>query len=380
MSRGVKLKAGRPVAVVLVLLVLTTLGPSIASATPPSAPSKPAEGPGRPLVLAHYYIWFTPASWNRAKRDEPLMGRYSSDDVDVMKQHISQARSAGIDGFIVSWKSSPVLNQRLANLIRVAQEEHFKLAITYQGLDFDRAPLPAPRIAADLKFFVDTYGANPVFDIFGKPMVVLTGTPVMSKKTIARIGRPLQERLLLLASDKNVESYNKIADEVDGNLYYWSSVNPSTFDNYARKLEDFGNAVRAHGGIWVAPAAPGFDARLVGGTSVVDRQGGETLRQEWDAASRSLPTAIGLISWNEFSENTQIEPSKLYGSRYLDVLADLTGAPTPIAPADSSEPSGTGGPARAIFALASMAALVVISVGILVRRSFRFPRARRVLS
>jgi hypothetical protein len=379
-SGGVKLKACRPMAVVLVLLVLTTLGPSIASATPPSAPSKPAEGPGRPLVLAHYYIWFTPASWNRAKRDEPLIGRYSSDDIDVMKQHISQARSAGVDGFIVSWKSSPVLNQRLANLIRVAQEEHFKLAITYQGLDFDRAPLPAPRIAADLKFFVDTYGANSVFDIFGKPMVVLTGTPVMSKKTIARIGRPLQERLLLLASDKNVESYNKIADEVDGNLYYWSSVNPSTFDNYGRKLEDFGNAVRARGGIWVAPAAPGFDARLVGGTSVVDRQDGETLRQEWDAASRSLPAAIGLISWNEFSENTQIEPSKLYGRRYLDVLADLTGAPTPMAPADSSEPSGTGSSARAIFALAIMAGLVVVSLVILVGRSLRFPRAEKLLS
>jgi hypothetical protein len=167
---------------------------------------------------------------------------------------------------------------------------------------------------------------------------------------------------------------------VDGNLYYWSSVNPSTFDNYGRKLEDFGNAVRARGGIWVAPAAPGFDARLVGGTSVVDRQDGETLRQEWDAASRSLPAAIGLISWNEFSENTQIEPSKLYGRRYLDVLADLTGAPTPMAPADSSEPSGTGSSARAIFALAIMAGLVVVSLVILVGRSLRFPRAEKLLS
>ena len=261
-----------------------------------------------------------------------------------------------------SWKSSPVLNQRLANLISVAEQEHFKLAITYQGLDFNRAPLPAPRIATDLEFFVDTYGDNPVFDIFGKPLVVLTGTPVMSKKTVARIGRPLRERLLLLASDKNIKSYNRIADEVDGNLYYWSSVNPRTFDNYARKLEEFGNAVRAHGGIWVAPAAPGFDARLVGGTSVVDREDGATLRREWDAASQSVPAAIGLISWNEFSENTQIEPSKLYGRRYLDVLADLTGAPTPIAPADSSEPSGTGSPTRAILALASMAALVLLAL------------------
>ena len=378
--RGVKLKACRPLGVVLGMLLLLTLCPSIASATPPSAPSNPGEGPGRPLVLAHYYIWFTPASWNRAKRDEPLIGRYSSDDIDVMKEHISQARSVGVDGFIVSWKSSPVLNQRLANLIRVAEEQHFKLAITYQGLDFNRTPLPAPRIAEDLKFFVDTYAANPVFDIFGKPLVVLTGTPVMSTKTIATIGRPLRKQILLMASDKNVKSYNRIADEVDGNLYYWSSVNPRTFGNYAGKLQELGNAVRAHGGIWIAPVAPGFDARLIGGTSIVDRQDGETLRHEWDAASQSLPAAIGVISWNEFSENTQVEPSKLYGSRYLEVLADLTGSPAPMAPADSSESSGTGGPARALFALGSMAALVTISVGILVRRSSRFQRAEELPS
>ncbi len=32
-------------------------------------------------------------------------------------------------------------------------------------------------------------------------------------------------------------------------------------------------------------AAPGFDARLVGGTSVVERRGGATLRAELDAAA-----------------------------------------------------------------------------------------------
>ena len=38
----------------------------------------------RPIpVLAYYYIWYNPESWNRAKIDYPLLGRYSSDDTSV---------------------------------------------------------------------------------------------------------------------------------------------------------------------------------------------------------------------------------------------------------------------------------------------------------
>jgi hypothetical protein len=152
-------------------------------------------------------------------------------------------------------------------------------------------------------------------------------------------------------------------------LYYWSSVNPQTHSGYTGKLISFGNAVRANGGIWIAPAAPGFDARLVGGTSSIDRRDGETLRAEWNAAISSRPAAVGVISWNEFSENTHVEPSKAYGNRYLDVLAELNGAAgSPSAPVDSSEPAGTGSPWRAILAIGCMAGLIVVSLVALARR------------
>jgi hypothetical protein len=353
------------------MAIAVALAPGLAVASPGMSPTpRPSNAEGvKPLVLAHYYIWFTPGSWNRAKKDIPLAGRYSSDDIEVMRTHVRQAQAAGIDGFIVSWKRTPDLDSRLANLATIAAERGFKLAVTYQGLDFSRAALPPARIAADLDFFADTYGNNSVFDMFGKPLVVLTGTSVMTKATVAKITEPHRERLLILASDKNVKSYERIADVVDGNLYYWSSVNPHSHNGYAEKLISFGNAVRAHDGIWVAPAAPGFDARLIGGTSSIDRMDGETLQTEWNVAVSSRPAAIGVISWNEFSENTHVEPSKAYGSRYLDVLAGLTGAASsPSAGLDSSEPTGKGSPLRAILAIGSMAGLMGASVVALVRR------------
>ena len=44
---------------------------------------------------------------DRAKRDLPLAGKYSSNSATVMRRHIEWAKRAGITGFIVSWKHSP---------------------------------------------------------------------------------------------------------------------------------------------------------------------------------------------------------------------------------------------------------------------------------
>ena len=65
-----------------------------------------------------------------------------------------------------------------------------------------------------------------------------------------------------------------------------------------------------------------FDSTLLGGDRVVSRESGDTLQKELRAAIQSTPDAIGLISWNEFSENSHIEPSQVYGYRYIEILAD----------------------------------------------------------
>ena len=301
-----------------------------------------AAGPPDPL-FAYYYIWFNAGSWNRAKTDYPLLGRYSSDDRDVMRRHIEWAKRADIDGFIVSWKSTPVLNRRLKRLSEVAGAERFKLLVIYQGLDFDREPLPAERVARDLDVFRSRYADGPAFDFFPKPAVIWSGTWRFSRAEVASVTRRAQRSLLVLASERNVQGYRRVADLVDGNAYYWGSVDPSTFPGYAEKLAKMGLAIHARSGLWIAPAAPGFDARLVGGGSVVGRRNGATLRSELDAATGSQPDAVGLISWNEFSENTHVEPSERYGSRYLDVVADVRGARLPeLREFDSSEPAATG--------------------------------------
>lgn len=332
------------------LVVAAMLLGALSGQTSPVAAS---EGDSPIPVLAYYYIWFEEGSWERAKSDYPLLGRYGSDDSEIMRQHVRWAKEAGIDGFIVSWKSTLVLDRRLEQLIAVASEESFKLAIIYQGLDFHRDPQPIERVAADLDHFLHEYAGDPVFDLFGgPPLVVWSGTWEYTAEEIGRVAGTRSQRsgcswtseltpvcVQLLSSERNVEGVRRLAGLVDGNAYYWSSVNPQTFPGYPEKLAAMSEAVKETGGLWIAPAAPGFDATMLGGSTTVERHDGDTLRAQLDAAYASSPDAIGLISWNEFSENSHVEPSERYGSVALDTLADvLGGSPPMIRELDSSQP------------------------------------------
>ena len=342
-----------------------------------------AASPRHPIpTLAFYYIWYTTTSWRRAKIDLPLLGAYSSDERKVMRQHIRWAKSAGIDGFIVSWKDTPTLDRRLKTLIEIADQEHFKLALIYEGLDFERRPLAAGRVAADLDLFASRYARDRAFRMYSKPLVIWSGTWEFTRAEVARVAREVRPRVLLLVSEKNTRGYRRVADLVDGDAYYWSSVNPRTFPKYPQKLLEMGAAVHAHRGLWIAPAAPGFNARRIGGRSVVPRRDGQTLREEMNGALASSPDAIGLISWNEFSENSHVEPSRKYGLRYLRVLADILGTGKKVVPAIpdfSSDAQSAHGSSYGATVLGGVSALAVVLMFVvfLRRRSGRArPRMR----
>jgi phospholipase C len=234
--------------VAVALLVVVTA----AMVSTPAA--RAAERP-EPL-FAYYYIWFNGSSWERAKTDYPLLGRYSSDDRGVMRQHVRWAKRAGIEGFIVSWKSTPVLNRRLERLADVAAAERFKLLVIYQGLDFYREPLPAARVAHDLDLFESRFAKREAFAAFEKPLVIWSGTWRFSRREIAAVTQSRRDSLLILASERNLAGYRRVAGSVDGNAYYWASVNPATYPDQPEKLDKLGRAVHERGGIWIPSAAP----------------------------------------------------------------------------------------------------------------------------
>ena len=315
-------------------------------------------------LFAYYYIWFSHNSWARAKTDLPLVGTYSSSDPGVMRHQIVQAKSAGITGFIVSWKDTPLNDQRLELLMRVAAQEHFKLAMIYEGLDFSRKPLPVSQVAADFAAFRDRFAGNPVFyRVDGKPLTIWSGTWAFSYAQVAQVTTAVRPQLLVLSTEKNLTGFERIASVTDGDAYYWSSVNPATNTGYEAKLDQMSQAIRRAGKYWIAPFAPGFDARLVGGQRAVPRDNGQTLRTEYATAVRSSPDMLGLISWNEFSENSYVEPSKNYGYQSLDVLRQLRAVPA--SPAGSPAPVTSFSPWPNIVRLLAFTLTLMLGVAAL---------------
>jgi hypothetical protein len=333
-------------AVVATLAALGLAGPSAApsSAGPSNGPavsrlaSESAGASASPVavssipVLAYYYMWFNAISWTHTKTDLPTLGGYNSTDPAVIKQQVTWARESGVDALIASWKSTPSLNLALSELIAECDRQGLKLVIIYQGLDVNRNPIPTATVAADLLSFEQQYESDPAFQLFGRPAVIWSGSWRFSNADIAYVrglvGAP--GKLLLLGSERSAADYTPRAGLFDGDAYYWSSADPLTTPGYQKRLIQLSAAVHAGHGLWLAPAAVGFDARLNGGTSIVDRRDGATLTAAWADALATSPDGVALISWNEYTENSYVEPSQNYGDRYLRVLSLLTGGTGPL--------------------------------------------------
>ena len=329
----------------------------------------PASAAPAPVpLLAYYSIAYDAQSWDQGAGDVPLLGRYSSDDQAIMREHVRLAKQAGIDGFIVSWRNTPKFNARLEQLLATADGEDFKLAISYQGLDAQDHPFALSKVEADLDYFVRYYAGHAALSIFGKPVVIWSGIWQYSPDDVASVTSTRRQRLLVLASARSLDEYQSVGDSVDGNAYYWSSANPETDMRYSDKLVAMGNAVHSHRGLWIAPAAPGFEPKS-GGRSV-DRNDGTTLRRELAAATASTPDAIGLISWNVVGDNTHVEPSVNHGKLYLQVLADVRNAGHPVVlDFDSSEPGDTAFQPGNLATLGGFAVLLLVSLGVIMIRN-----------
>jgi hypothetical protein len=77
--------------------------------------------------------------------------------------------------------------------------------------------------------------------------------------------------------------------------------------------------------IWTATVQPGFDDTLIADRRrpVLPRLDGGLYQATWQAATASRPDWIFITTWNEWWENTHIEPSELYDHQNLRLTWDL---------------------------------------------------------
>jgi hypothetical protein len=94
---------------------------------------------------------------------------------------------------------------------------------------------------------------------------------------------------------------------------------------------------------------PGWDESRIDGrsnpTSPQDRAAGGFLQNSWNGAVSSGAEVILIVSWNEYLENSYIEPSQNLGTQALDTLRSLIstwkgGAPAPVPVANPAAAEG----------------------------------------
>jgi hypothetical protein len=366
-----------------------------------ATPSQPATS-GKP-VYVYYYLWWSTQHWhdklgsNYSYSASPLplpavtdadgcnavsnyggnqlldvpAALFSQDTPGVIENDIATAKSAGVTGFWLNWVGNGTSTQTLTSVPYTPRlAEAFAASGRVGGftnwVSYKVASMqPVSYIVNDLNFLYNQFQSNPAWErIDGKPVVTFTGSRKYSDADVQAVSNAVRDRIFLVGDEsKSTLTAARLA-MFDAITYYWSSQDPYGNPQSFSQIKAMGDMVHAAGKRWYAPLAPGYNSALLNGSgNCVPRRNGDTLRALWNGNSSSNPDGWGLISWNEFAENTHIRPLQKWGNTYLNVLSSLIGsgsvsqppAPTPVPPTPAPSAGGTFDDKNAAFVYSSTA-------------------------
>jgi hypothetical protein len=255
-------------------------------------------------------------SWEQATRYKPTYGYYWAGDPDNIDYEFAQLKDLGVDYVILDNTNLAIIADKgniekniQAIFKRVSQypaDKQIPLTLAIGGELWAARSVDLMNNAAD--FVYKTYATQPVYyKLDGKPLLIdyndyITDSPTAPDWTDPRFtvryatGIISQSDQGILASQKN---YPGIAQY---GWWGWISEYPQFIT--AENVLVTPGADFAHRAV-TAPASCGGSC-----TYHFDREGGYTFIKEWLAAIKAHPKNIVVTSWNDFSDETGIEPAR----------------------------------------------------------------------
>jgi len=268
------------------------------------------------IGLALYYPWYYMGSWTSNELVDHPATLYDSGDTLAIARQIDQAKSAGITAFLESWAGpGSDSDKKLKLLLKVAQQKNFKIGIFFELLEND-GPRAPDTVFNWLSYFVSTYRDTPaMLTIHRKPIAVPFCTQLFGFGN----WKSVLDRLHAVGLDPAV-----LCDRDPGDsLFIFEGVCCDPSNSLGQKLRYYSVLADSPAAkIYVATAMPGFDERLIPGRTgrYEDRQNGQLFKTRLDAVMASNPNWVEAYTWNEWWENTYIEPSVNYGDQYLQIF------------------------------------------------------------
>lgn len=309
-------------------------------------------------AVAFYYPWFgNPqtdgryANWNHpvAVRNEPprafpggedigsnfypALGCYSVNDPQVLREHFRQLCQAGVGVLCASWWGRDSFTDRaLPDLFKAAEEAGLKINFHLEPFSGRNAMTTREAIA----YLVGRFGASPalhrlpgrghrpvffVYDSYLTP--AKEWAEVLTEQGAHTLRGTTNDAVVIGLWVKEHEERFMLEGGFDG-FYTYFATDGFTYGSTTRNWPGLAAWARAKRKLFVPCVAPGYiDTRIRpwNGGNTRDREGGAYYDRMWTAALGVAPELVGITSFNEWHEGTQIEPAApktIPGFTYLD--------------------------------------------------------------
>jgi glycoprotein endo-alpha-1,2-mannosidase len=314
-------------------------------------------------VSAYYYPWYAGAEWNpsdflRGKNRmdiPPLIGTYDNATGKVaVRQHIEWGTNFGIDNWIASWwgpgayQSNAILKNLMPNLAGTNMTFclFYETTAFYEGKwTFGAAEVQL--FYDHIKHMNDNYFTNPNYwRVDGKPVVMVYLSREMNgayAEALARVRKDFN--VFLIGDDFHFGPPDPDRHKNWDAITIYNVHGISAFDGYPKatglvegvrsNFRKHKQAIAANGTRFMANAIPGYNdraVRLAAGHYPIPRKmaadsaEGSTFNQmlgmSLEEGDADLGTAI--CSWNEWWEDSQIEPTVVSPPTDKDGTAEMT--------------------------------------------------------
>ncbi|MCR6661295.1 MAG: hypothetical protein NVV72_18980 [Asticcacaulis sp.] len=309
-----------------------------------------AQARQRKEVLVFYYGWYgtkarsgqdihwlNPDTAHERIADAPnypVGGPYDSLDPDVIARQMAQIKAAGITGLIVSWWGrTDRTNDQLRRVLDAAGVQGLKVTAYVEQVS------SAEGVAEDTLYLYRTYGHHPAWlKLDNKPVIMYFDRLMQNigldgwQKARTLIEKQAPNAISYIATANTLKEIKARKSAFDG-LHIYSQQFEGAETRFLPSLwrtKYYTDWVRAQSGAKVTTATilPGFDDRLQrdrkGKRPVIKRENGMPFRDLWNAAIAAKPDWILIVSFNEWHEASQIEPSTAFGMRELETCRQMS--------------------------------------------------------